>query len=359
MRVLYVSRSRSTHDELFMEAWREAGLEVRAVAVERSRDLPTVKDDKTAHAGLATRLSQAIEEFRPDVVHAGPLADITPIVCAVWSGPLIAMSWGFDLMDEIVNDAEARDRVRDVLARANQLIVDNDAPQQVALELGADRARVRQFPWGVDLGLFAPGTVPQGQELSPTHGDVVVLCTRRHEPYYDVETVVRAFIRAAQVAPRLRLVLAGNGSGTARLKAMLEEAGLESRVDFLGEVEHAALPDVYRAADLYVSASRVDGSSVSLLEAMACGIPVCVSDIEGNAQWVADGRGSTFSTGSDAELAAILQIFSGEAHLTNSPWRDRAERALDYVSQNADWSTIRNRFPAIANAAIEDFRKRA
>jgi len=64
------------------------------------------------------------------------------------------------------------------------------------------------------------------------------------------------------------------------------------------------LPRVYRSADVYVSASHVDGSSVSLLEALACGKPALVSDIPSNCEWVSPGeQGWLFQDGNANELA--------------------------------------------------------
>jgi glycosyltransferase involved in cell wall biosynthesis len=125
-------------------------------------------------------------------------------------------------------------------------------------------------------------------------------------------------------------------------------------VNFLGEVDQSALPSVYRSADLYVSPSRVDGSSVSLLEAMASGIPVCVSDIEGNRQWIADDRGLSFPVGDVGRLASILTAVSaGSSESNQRAAVQRCGRALDYVTKHANWETTRKSFRRIARAAIE------
>ncbi len=63
-------------------------------------------------------------------------------------------------------------------------------------------------------------------------------------------------------------------------------AGLEGRVQFAGNVPEDEMVTHFQASDVYISASHSDGSSVSLLQAMACGLPVIVSDIPGNREWV-------------------------------------------------------------------------
>jgi glycosyltransferase involved in cell wall biosynthesis len=65
--------------------------------------------------------------------------------------------------------------------------------------------------------------------------------------------------------------------------------GVMEKVHFGGYIAQADLPRWYHSADLYISASHVDGSSVTLMEALASGLPCLVSDIPGNREWIEDG----------------------------------------------------------------------
>ncbi|TLN01105.1 glycosyltransferase, partial [bacterium] len=86
-------------------------------------------------------------------------------------------------------------------------------------------------------------------------------------------------------------------------------AGLGDRVYFGGFATRADLPGIYRSADVYVSASHSDGSSVSLMEALACGKPALVSDIPGNREWIQTGvQGWLFKDGDASELAAKMKM---------------------------------------------------
>jgi glycosyltransferase involved in cell wall biosynthesis len=81
----------------------------------------------------------------------------------------------------------------------------------------------------------------------------------------------------------------GNGPQAPLIQHIFGQGEVLDRVHFPGQVSEAELPNYYRAADLYVSASHSDGTSISLLEALACGCPVLVSDIPGNREWVENG----------------------------------------------------------------------
>jgi glycosyltransferase involved in cell wall biosynthesis len=105
-------------------------------------------------------------------------------------------------------------------------------------------------------------------------------------------------------------------------------------VIFPGQVSYAELPQFYRSADLYVAATRSDGTSISLLEAMACGCPVLVSDIPGNREWVEEGvNGWLFPEGNAEALAqGILRAIEVRKQLPRM-----GEAARQIAEQRADW----------------------
>ena len=106
------------------------------------------------------------------------------------------------------------------------------------------------------------------------------------------------------------------------------------RVRFGGRILPDDLPRWYRRADLFISPSHVDGSSVSLMEALACGIPVLVSDIPANLEWVHDNQnGWVFRDGDAAHLAnRIIWIARQKAT------RERIARAgRQTAEKRADW----------------------
>jgi glycosyltransferase involved in cell wall biosynthesis len=129
------------------------------------------------------------------------------------------------------------------------------------------------------------------------------------------------------------LVMGGDGPLTPSHSARVAELGLESRVRFIGRVDEAELPALLRGADLYVTASETDGTSVTLLQAMACGAPIIASANAGNTQWITDGlNGQTFPVGDISALAALLSTCG-----RNSKSLAAADRAHELVVRQADW----------------------
>ena len=147
----------------------------------------------------------------------------------------------------------------------------------VALGYPEDRATI--FPWGIDPKRFSPGPSAVRGGIAPPE-DFLMLSLRSLEPNYRVDTTIRAFLKAGAEDAAIQLMVLADGSERAALKALAETApaDVRRRIHWLGRKPYDELVDYYRAADLYLSSSITDGSSVSLLEAMGCGLPVLVSD---------------------------------------------------------------------------------
>jgi len=150
------------------------------------------------------------------------------------------------------------------------MIGDCEAVRNQAIRFGMERDRIVIFPWGVDLKQFAP--VNPSQQKS---GRFTLLSVRAWEPVYGVDVIARAFVQVAREHPNVVLVMIGAGSQTELIHDIFTKGGVLERVSFPGQVSQMALPNYYQIADLYLSASHTDGSSVSLLEAMASGCPGC------------------------------------------------------------------------------------
>src|SRR5256712_815859 len=212
----------------------------------------------------------------------------------------------------------------------------SDAGQAHPL-LGYDDCRIVQFPWGVDLKEFRPGADDRGLRHEMGWDDsFIVLSTRSWEPLYGIETLLEAFRRAHAKEPRMRLILLGGGSLASKIERFLKSNKLDRFVHRPGVMPHDAISAYFRAVDLYVSCSLSDGSSVSLLEAMATGLPVVVSDTPGNREWVVSGKNGWLAPVGDAEAFAGHLITSSRSGSSARARISQANRGI--AERRADWS---------------------
>jgi glycosyltransferase involved in cell wall biosynthesis len=273
-------------------------------------------------------------------VHAGPVQTGGLAAALAGAHPRIVMSWGSDLLLDADRDADWAAATREALRGADGFVFDCRAVWERARAFAPiSDARVALFPWGTELARFTPGPSPLRARLAGGREDAfVVLCTRSWEPVYGMDTLVEGFARAWAREPRLRLVLAGRGSLAAELEGWIRDAGVQDAVLCPGPVSHDELPGWFRAADLYASCAHADGSSVSLLEAMATGLPVLVTDLPSNAEWVIAGRNGWLAPAGDA--AAVADALRAAAR---TPEGDRAAmgaRNRRVVEARADWPRV-------------------
>jgi len=204
-------------------------------------------------------------------------------------------------------------------------------------QLGADRSIIDTFPRGVRPELFFPGP-----ESTPSNGQTIIT-TRALDPMYKYDDIIHAVHDLIDIMPGVKYQIAGEGQSRRHLEKIVQQAGLNSHVEFLGYVPNVNLPDRLREADVYVSAMLEDGVSMSLLEAMACGVLPVVPDIESNRIWIQDGvNGLLFRPGDHVSLVQKLH----EA-LSNLSLRKKArEHNVKFIHEKVNWHTNMRRIEA-------------
>jgi L-malate glycosyltransferase len=379
MRVLYFSRDYTPHDHRYLTALANTEhqvfylrLEKRGHALE-DRSLPAPIQQVTWAGGrapvsqgeglrLLVDLKRVLRSVKPDLVHAGPIQRAAFLTALAGFRPLVSMSWGYDLLVDAERSALWRWATRYTLKRSAVMVGDCDTIRERAIAYGMADERVVTFPWGVDLDKFSPGEGKVRDTVWPSFGVpdrerqvFVLLSNRNWEPIYGVDVIARAFVLAShrlasKGCPELRLLMLGNGSQAGVLRDIFLRGGVLEQVHFPGHISQVDLARYYRSSDLYLSASHSDGSSISLLEAMACGLPVLVSDIPGNREWVNPGeQGWWFPGGDHHSMAeAIVQAVEQRERLP-----EMGQSARQLAEQRADWNS---NFPKLLEAYEVAFR---
>jgi glycosyltransferase involved in cell wall biosynthesis len=363
MRILYFSRNYSPHDHRFLSALAQTGHQLYCLHLERrgaqleDRALPPGVELVTWAGGqaparlnagprLLTSLGGVLRKIKPDLVQAGPLQTAALLAALAGARPLVSMSWGYDLLIDAARGGRWAWATRYALRHSAALVGDCATIRERAIQYGMEAQRIVTFPWGVDVRHFTPG---EGRGASEDESPFTVLSTRGWEAIYGAEVIARAFVQAAQAlraegGPELRLMMLSGGSLASQLHQIFARGGVEEQVSYPGQIGFAELPNYYRRADLYVSASHSDGSSISLLEALACGCPALVSDIPGNREWVTpEVHGWWFPDGdANALTQGLLQAVHQRARLA-----EMGRRARTLAEERADWE---KNFPKLFDA---------
>ena len=333
MRIATLSNAAVVHTHRWVDHLRMRGHEVRVYSLERGPkelgaiELPAVALPGWLRYPLAVpALRRALADFAPDLIDAHYVPNYGAMGALLGRHPLSVAAWGSDLLVAGRRDRLQRARARSILRAADLVICDSGNLADAALELGAPRATLRAIPWGVDRTRFAPG---------PARESGLLLSTRMHETVYDIPALLHGVAPLMQKHPGLSLVLAGDGSLLAEHEALAARLLPAGQYRFLGRINSAELADWLGRASVYLSASRSDSTSLSLLEAMAAGAIPVVSDIEGNREWVGPDDGARLFAPGDA--AGVTRAI--EAALAEPAWCETArERNARVIEERGDWA---------------------
>ena len=331
----------------FAQSAREAGI---AVDVVETSNLPSD----------LRRLRGLIRSFRPDILHChGARANMMgailkrterlPLVTTIHSdyrldylgSPLRQISYG---------------TINAVALRAvDYYTCVSDRMSRIMISRGFDPQRCFAVYNGIDYDHWAEksdrAVFWRGYGYEWREGDVVCVIAARLTKVKDIPTLLRAMKTASEKAPRLHLVIAGDGEDRESLGALVGSLGLEDRVTFAGWVSD--MPSFFAAADINVICSLSETFPYSVSEGIREGCATVVSDVGGLSELVENGfSGYIFQPGDDRALAGALVTLAKDEALRATFVRrlfDRASQKFSLDRMAADqigiYETVLRRFP--------------
>lgn len=233
----------------------------------------------------------------------------------------------------------ARSWVRPSLARADAVIVPSGFLEQVFGKFGF---AAQVVPNIVNLNRFSTAPAQAGRT------GLRLLVARNLEPIYDNATAVRALALVHAHDPAATLVIAGSGPLRAELEQLANELGLAHAITFTGRVDNAGMAALYREADVMLNCSLVDNMPNSVLESLACGVPVVSTDVGGVPYLVEHGRTALLvPPGAPQAMADAVLRLAAEPTLAAA----LREAGLRQVQQYT-WASVRPRLLAVYAAVL-------
>ena len=165
--------------------------------------------------------------------------------------------------------------VRPSLNRVAVVIVPSGYTAEVFRRRGFDVRIVKNI---IDTERFMP--TDRRSRLRTTNGPHL-LVTRNLEPIYDIHTALHVLQRVSRVYPEARLTVCGSGPDKAALLRLASELGVSNAVTFAGNTDNDSIAELYRSADVLLNTSLADNMPVSVLEALACGVPIVSTNVGG------------------------------------------------------------------------------
>ncbi len=284
-----------------------------------------------AHQGLRDHLAKRA----PDVVHAhnGVWAKAALAARAAGTSAIIHTAHGFDLDEPWFSDV-----LRWWAGLHTDLVVAVSHPLQdhFVRKARIPANRVTSVINGIDTTRFAPG--PRNGALRTSLGigseTPLIGCVARLDPVKNHALLMDAMSLLVRQGVDARLVLVGDGPLRESIQARVSTLGLEGKVFLVGTMVDTA--PVYREFDIFALPSFFEGTSISILEAMASGTPVVATDVGGNAWLLQDGACGKLVPSGDALafadiIARLLEDENERARLATGA-RLRATAEFDHAT---------------------------
>ena len=314
--------------KVFVFTFGDMDYEDDELYIVRSPGVPLNMQDRGVHislgySGIANRKLKSM-----DVVHVHDLLISGPLAwryCRSRGIPVVYTNHTrYDLyaqhyLPNYVPEAVSKTFLQTVLPRfcagCDLVISPSPGIAEVMEHLGVTTP-IKVIPNGVDLVPFEePPKRFSRAELGLPEEAVVLVYTGRLGPEKNLAFLLRSFFGVATSWPNVVLALIGDGPEMDNLRDQAVRSGMAERVKFLGRVDYAEMPGYLACADVFVTASQTEVHPLSLIEALAAGLPALGIDSPGVGDTIVDGEVGLLSSPDLAEFSAKLMRLVMEPEL--------------------------------------------
>lgn len=272
---------------------------------------------------------RTIRKVSPDIVHAQSLGTGVPALLSkkilkipytVWGqgSDVYLPEWFTKLTSKsIIKNSDSAIALTENMKRAMQAIYDHD---------------IAIVPNGIDLKEYTSELPVQNVEGSRKR----ILFVGRLHPVKGAHYLLGAMSTVHRELPEAKLVLVGDGEEREHLETLTDNLGIRECVEFAGRVPHERVQDYMNQAEVFVISSLSEGFPVTILEAMACGLPVVATRVGGVPDIIEDGaNGCLIDTKDQEQIAeAVLKLLQDE-----QLWKEMSDNNRKEVEKYR-WNTV-------------------
>lgn len=282
---------------------------------------------KISYLKLSPLVREVIAEFKPDIVHAHYATSYGLLGARSGFHPLIISAWGSDIFEFPKKSWMHRFLLKRNLKKADAVFSTSEVMKREVQALGIESVFVT--PFGIDLDVYKP---QPPVEIIPA-GMKVIGTIKTLEKIYGIDVLIRAFeIVKSQFMQPLKLMICGAGTQEKALKDLAATSKFSSDIIFTGMIPQDTVPGYLNRFDVFVNLSFQESFGVAVLEAMACEVPVVVSDAPGLLEITANGEaGIVIPAGNHVAAAeAILKVLNDDNFAAELSAKGRARVRSKY-----------------------------
>jgi glycosyltransferase involved in cell wall biosynthesis len=362
VRLCFIADGRSIHTQRWLEYFAHRGHEVHLITYDPlTCTVPGVteyvlgsywKNLYLAFVPRQIQINKIVREICPDLIHAHFIAKYGFHLPGLRFHPTVISAWGDDILVLPKKSRLIRYYTEKALASADLVYaVSHDIRNRIVRDFKIPASKVRYLPFGIDTDLFAPETTGKNNEGNT----IAVFSNRGFFPVYDNETLVRGFAQACRQEPRLHLILKGEGPGEESIRELVARLQLSDKITFRKKTDYSEVPRDYRQADIFITTSISDGTPVSVLEAMASGLPCIATSVGGIPEWIENNvTGILIEPGSPEQAAEALIRLAGDPALRTQ----MGTAAQEIIVKNGQWNTLMKQAEKDYQELVETYKQK-
>ena len=361
MILLLISDARSIHTQRWVEYFAQKGHEIHLITYDpMGRNIEGVNEHvitsrwKNLYLSFIPRhlaIKKLVKEIKPDLIHAHFIAKYGFHLLGLNIHPSVVSAWGDDILILPKKSWLIHRYTKKVLAGVDLVYaVSHNISDHINADFNIPSDKIHYLPFGIDTDLF---TLGPGKKVAD-YKTIELFSNRGFFPVYDSETLVNGFALAYRKDFRLRLTLKGEGPDEQKVRDLVISLGISDVVTFRKKSQYSEVPQDYRNADIFVTTSRSDGTPVSILEAMASGLPCIATNVGGIPEWIEDKKtGLLISPGSPEQLAEKILLLVQNPQLCSA----LGNAAREKIKKDGQWNTLMAQAEKDYQALIKTYRQ--
>lgn len=305
--------SPSIHTENFFQLMKEEFAEIKLIS-----DVDFSLWSLSAQFYTAKKIRQIARDFNPDIIHIHQVNSIAYYALkaiAPLGIPTVLTAWGSDIYLTPHRSFLLKLLVRWNLKHADSFTADS---KDLAEHM---QALLPERKMDILIANF-------GMSLQPVHAqkEKILYSNRLHKKLYRVDFILQAFAKFKNQPNReeWKMIVGAVGEETENLKALAHSLGIESSTTFVGWLQPEDNANNYAKATYYISIPESDATSISVLEAMACGCIPILSNLPSSREWISHGE--TGFIVEDVESDFISKAFTFDLKDASQKNKERIER---------------------------------
>ncbi|WP_392454662.1 glycosyltransferase [Chryseomicrobium aureum] len=340
MKVALFGPSKSIHTHKWAVYFKNQGHEVKVITFanhfskENAQEvdtitLPETKGGKLGYLLTVPALKGILQSWKPDIFHAHFISSYGFVGALTGYKPFFVSVWGKDIFDFPKSSGINRKIIEFTLARAN-VVMSTSHIMAKETNLYTNK-KIWVTPFGVDTTKFRPALMQQEKSEQLRVGTVKALSDK-----YGIADLVKGFASLHTRFPESELVIAGDGPQRKEYEELASSLGIADAVTFMGKIPHDQVPLTIQSMDIFAVPSTENSESfgVAAVEAMACGVPVVVSNVGGLPEVVVAGEtGIVIDKESPDQLAEALIRLATSSELRGTMSR----QGVEHVAKHYDW----------------------